>query len=318
VTKAKTSGMARDIIIAMDIMALFSKLNEHRRIASNLQLSLNIGPTPQHCSESNDVDRPKFIASTIVSSAVDHMLAQLTQVKPHPGLGVRKRVKVGPPKPKEDLMQDQDLRQRIIDELEFQPSINAANIGVAVEKGIATLTGHVASFAEKYDAEHAVRRVKGVRGIAEEIEVRYPNEKKTADDQIAARALSIIAWDTTIPADAVQVKVQKGWITLTGTVHWHFQKAAAEDAVRKLSGVVGVTNLIEVKAAVQADDVKKRIENALKRNAEIEAGGIQIKVTDNKVVLDGHVNSWHERTQVERAAWSVPGVTSVEDHLAIH
>ena len=174
-------------------------------------------------------------------------------------------------------MKDQDLRQRIIDELEFQPSINAANIGVAVENGIVTLSGHVASFAEKYDAEQAVRRVKGVRGIAEEIEVRYPNEKKTADDQIAARALNIIAWDTTIPDDAVRVKVQQGWITLTGRVHWHYQRAAAEDAVRKLSGVTGVTNFIEVRSPVKADDVKKRIESALKRHAEIEAGSIQVR-----------------------------------------
>jgi osmotically-inducible protein OsmY len=214
-------------------------------------------------------------------------------------------------------MNDQDLRQRIIDELEFQPSINAANIGIAVENGIATLTGHVASFAEKYDVEHAVRRVKGVRGIAEEVQVRYPNEKKTADDQIAARALNIIGWDTTIPDDAVQVKVQQGWITLNGAVHWHYQRAGAEDAVRKLSGVTGVTNLIEVRSPIKAEDVKNRIENALKRNAEVEAAGIQVKVTNNKVVLDGHVSSWHERTEAERAAWSVPGVTSVEDHLAI-
>ncbi len=215
-------------------------------------------------------------------------------------------------------MNDEDLRQRIIDELEFEPSLTATNIGVAVEKGIVTLSGHVANFAEKYAAEQAVRRVKGVRGIAEEIEVRYPDAKKTADDQIAQRAVAIIAWDTTIPDDAVQVKIQKGWVTLTGKLDWHYQRAAAEDAVRKLSGVVGVTNFIEVKPAVQGGDVKKRIENALKRNAEIEAGGIQIKVSDNKVVLDGHVHSWHERAAVERAAWSVPGVTSVDDRLSIN
>ena len=136
-------------------------------------------------------------------------------------------------------MSDISLRQDILDELEFEPSVNAAHIGVAVEKGVATLTGHVSSYAEKVAAEHAAQRVKGVRGIAEEIEVRYPDAKKTADDEIAKRALSIIGWDTTIPDDRLMVKVQNGWITLSGEVAWNYQRSGAEDAVRKLSGVFG-------------------------------------------------------------------------------
>lgn len=214
-------------------------------------------------------------------------------------------------------MNDLDLRQRVIDELEFEPSVNAANIGVGAENGIVTLTGHVASYAEKVAAERAAQRVKGVRGLAQEIEVRTPAGKRKADDEIAAQAVNIIAWDTTIPNEMVKVKVQSGWITLTGKVDWQYQKVAAEHAVRKLSGVVGVSNLIEIKAQVQASDVKTRIENALKRSAELEAGGIRVHVSDTKVVLDGRVHSWHERDVAKRAAWSVPGVAAVEDQLAI-
>ncbi len=214
-------------------------------------------------------------------------------------------------------MPNADLRQRIMDELEFEPSVNATHIGVAVEDGIVTLAGHVTSYAEKLAAEHAVQRIKHVRGIAQEIQVRYPSAKKTEDDQIATRALAIIAWDTTVPDDGLQVRVQKGWVTLTGKVDWYFQKAAAEDAVRKLSGVVGVTNLIEVTPQVHVADVKIRIESALKCIAELEASNIRVNVSGGKVTLEGKVKAWHERSVAERAAWAVPGVSVVEDHLAV-
>src|SRR5262245_46522214 len=137
-------------------------------------------------------------------------------------------------------MNDKSLRQLIIDELEFEPRIDAANIGVAVENGIVTLTGHVSSYMQKVTAERAVQRVRGVRGVAEEIEVRYAGDKKTADDQIARRALDIIAWDTLIPDGAIKVQVEKGWVTLTGQVDWHFQKDAATAAVKRLTGLIGV------------------------------------------------------------------------------
>lgn len=214
-------------------------------------------------------------------------------------------------------MKDTELRQNIIDELEFEPRVDAADIGVAVEDGIVTLSGHVASYAEKVAAEHTVQRVKGVRGIAEEIEVRYPDEKKTADDQIAKRAVDILAWNTSIPRDAVQVKVQKGWVTLSGKVNWHYQRLAAMDAVRKLSGVVGVSNLIEVKPRVHAADIKNSITQALRRSADVEASSVQVQVEENKVILSGRVHSWYERGAAERAAWSVPGVTAVSDNLVI-
>lgn len=217
----------------------------------------------------------------------------------------------------EGVMKDEELRQHIIDELSFEPSIDAANVGVAVEDGIVTLSGHVASFAEKVIAERATQRVKGVRGVAQEIEVRFSSAKRTADDQIAGRALDILAWDTTIPDGTIQVKVEKGWVTLSGKVDWHFQRLSAANAVRKLSGVTGITNLIDVTPKVNAADIKNSIETALKRSAEVEVKGIQVRVDGNKVELDGRVNSWHEREAAKRAAWAVPGVISVTDNLIV-
>jgi osmotically-inducible protein OsmY len=167
-------------------------------------------------------------------------------------------------------MQDTTLRQNILDELEFEPSIDAANIGVAVDDGIATLTGHVATYWEKTVAEDAVKRVKGVKGIAEEIEVRLAGTSVTADDQIAKRAIDALNWNVSIPRDKILVKVQKGWITLTGKLEWQYQKKAATEAVRWLVGVTGVSNLIEIMPRASVSDVKKRIEDALKRDAELE------------------------------------------------
>jgi osmotically-inducible protein OsmY len=215
-------------------------------------------------------------------------------------------------------MSDSSLRQDIIDELDFEPSIDAADIGVAVEDGVATLTGHVPTYAQKITVEDVVRRVKGVKGVAQQIEVRPFGTNRTADDEIAKRALSAISWNTAIPDDAVQVKVQEGWVTLTGKVEWQYQKTAAADAVRDLAGVVGVTNRIEIASRASAFDVKKRIEDALKRNAEIEAQAIRVNVLDGgKVTLDGKVHAWSERRAAERAAWSAPGVKVVDDRITI-
>lgn len=214
-------------------------------------------------------------------------------------------------------MNDLSLREYVLSELEFEPSVNAAHIGVVVENGVVTLTGHVGSYAEKLAAERVVQRVKGVRAIAQEIEVRFPSDKKTSDDEIAQRAINVINWDTTIPDEKVRIKVQDGWITLTGEVDWYFQRNSAETAVRKLSGVAGVVNSITVKPRVEARDVKHRIESALKRSAELEAGQIRVMVSGGRVTLEGKVNAWHERSVAERAAWAAPGVTSVEDHLAV-
>ena len=215
-------------------------------------------------------------------------------------------------------MSDLQLRQDIVDELEFEPSIDAAHLGAAVENGVVTLTGHVSSYAEKLAAVQAVRRVKGVRAIADEIEVRFLGDRKTADDQIAKRAIDILEWNATVPGSSVQITVRHGAVTLAGNVDWYYQRNAAEDNVRTLSGVTGVINNIVIKPRIQAQNVKSKIEDALKRNAEVEAKAIRVTVQDgNQVVLEGNVHSWDERYAVTTAAWSAQGVKSVENRLTI-
>ena len=214
-------------------------------------------------------------------------------------------------------MRDIQLRQEVLDELEFDPVIDAAHIGVTVDGGVVTLTGHVSSYAEKLAAEAAARRVRGVRAIAEEIEVRYPGHKQTSDDEIARRALSILRWDVFVPHEAIKLTVHKGLVTLAGEVQWYFQKHAAETAIRKLSGVTGVVNDITIKPTANVANIKGKIEDALKRHAEVEAKGIRVTVLNDEVTLDGKVDSWDERQAVISAAWSAPGVRSVEDNLTV-
>jgi osmotically-inducible protein OsmY len=218
---------------------------------------------------------------------------------------------------KEAHVSDLQVRQDILAELEFEPRVDAAHIGVAVQDGVATLTGHVASFVEKLAAEKAALRVRGVRAIAQEIEVRYPSDKKTADDEIAARALKVLRWSAVAPADCVVVKVQDGFVTLNGQVDWNYQRAAAEVEVRRLSGVLGVVNNITLKPQLQITDIKRKIEDSLKRSAEVEAKKISISVKEGVVGLDGNVHDWQERAAVERAVWSVAGVRQVEDRLRV-
>ena len=201
-------------------------------------------------------------------------------------------------------MSDEALRDRVRQALAFEPSIDDLHIDVTVENGVVMLNGYVETYAQKLAAEHTVQRVKGVRGIAQEIQVRTAAAKQLADDQVAARALNIIAWDSTVPDGKVQVTVQKGWVTLNGTVDWFYQRDAAERAVRKLSGVIGISNQIEVAPSARASDIKRRIEDALLRSAQLEARRVEVNVQDNKVTLNGCVNSWIERGAAERAAWS--------------
>jgi osmotically-inducible protein OsmY len=218
----------------------------------------------------------------------------------------------------EVVMGDLALRQDVLDELEFQPNVQAAHIGVAVDKAVVTLSGHVGSYPEKLAAVMATKRVKGVRAVADEIDVRYPDDRKSADDEIAQRIVDVLGWDVEIPPGAIQAVVRDGWVTLTGTVEWQFQRKAAESDVHKLSGVRGISNRIEIKPHVQSADVKKKIEEALRRHAEIEAASIRVMVEgDGKVVLEGKVDNWDERFAVENAAWSVPGVRDVVDRLTV-
>ena len=215
-------------------------------------------------------------------------------------------------------MTDQTTKQTVLDELSWEPSINAAHIGVTARDGVVTMTGHVASYAEKYAAERAAERVSGVKAIAQELEVRYPSSAENGDDDVAKRALQALAWDVFIPRDKVKIKVTKGVITLTGDLDWQYQKESAESVVRRLGGVTGVFNEIKIKPSVNAADVRDKIKAALVRNARIDADDITIATDGGKVTITGQVDSFYERSVAERTAWSAPGVTQVEDLLTVN
>jgi osmotically-inducible protein OsmY len=213
-------------------------------------------------------------------------------------------------------MSDKSLQQAVIDELEWEPSVNAAHIGVAVNNGVVTLSGHVGAYTEKVAAERAAGRVVGVKAIAEELQVRYPFD--TPDDSdIAKSAVHSLAWDIEVPNKNIEVKVEKGWVTLSGAVDWHFQSSAAEADVRRLRGVIGVTNNIKIKPVVEASNIHAKIAAALARNAAIDSDDIHVTTNGGKVTLNGSVDSWNARTVAESTAWSAPGVTKVEDLLTV-
>lgn len=212
---------------------------------------------------------------------------------------------------------DSQLQHDVMAELEWEPAVDHADIGVAVTDGVVTLSGYVKNFTEKLAAEKAVRRVAGVRAIAEEIKVRLASDRKMADHEIAKRILDMIAWTVSIPAETVKVKVEHGWVTLSGTVDWFFQSNEARKAAGRVSGVVGVTNLIDVKQLPARADVKDRIVSAFKRQADLDAAAVTVTTDGGTVKLSGNVHAWNERGIAERAAWSAPGVTKVEDHLTV-
>jgi osmotically-inducible protein OsmY len=215
-------------------------------------------------------------------------------------------------------MTDQNMKQTVLDELNWEPSINAAHIGVTARDGVVTMTGHVASYAEKCAAERAVERVSGIKAVALELEVRYPFSDSNGDEDIAKRALQALSWDVFIPRDKVKIKVTKGHVTLTGDLDWQYQKGAAESVIRRLSGVTGVANEIKIKPSVKAGDVRDKIKAAFVRNAQIDADDITIATDGSKVTLSGNVDSFHERNIAQNTAWSAPGVTQVEDLLTVN
>ena len=215
--------------------------------------------------------------------------------------------------------QDIHLRKDVLEELEWDPSIDARSIGVAVEDGIVALTGHVESYAAKTTAERIVKRVHGVTGVANDVEVKLASGAARDDVDIARSAVKALEWNVSVPRNRVKVAVTKGWVTLDGNVEWYYQKRAAEDAIVVLAGVRGVTNGITVASRqVRVEDVKGKIEAALKRNAEIDAKKITVQASDGKVTLTGTVRSWIERQDAVSAAWSAPGVMNVVDQIRIH
>jgi osmotically-inducible protein OsmY len=212
---------------------------------------------------------------------------------------------------------NRDLQDNVQNALGWEPSIDANDIGVSVDEGVVTLRGVVRTFAEKAAAERVTLRVYGVKGVANDIEVRLAPTGQRTDTEIAQAAVTALRWSTMVPKDAVTVSVSSGWLTLKGTVDWQYQTDAAARILRDLVGVRGVTNDILLKPHAKAGDVQGKIEAAFKRSAEIDARRIKVTVFDGKVTLDGNVHSWAEREEARRAAWAAPGVSTVDDRLAV-
>ena len=214
-------------------------------------------------------------------------------------------------------MTDKELKRHIEDALNWEPSFDAADIGVSVDNGVVTLRGDVATYAAKSTAERVTLGVYGVKAVANDMDVRLPGEYQRTDSDIAQAAVNALQWNTVVPADRLTVAVSNGWITLKGNVDWQYQKDAAARAVRDLTGVLGVNNHVSVQPHVRVAEVQDKIEAAFKRSAEIDARRVAVTAQNGKVILTGNVRSWAERREAERAAWAAPGVTQVDDRLSI-
>jgi osmotically-inducible protein OsmY len=212
---------------------------------------------------------------------------------------------------------DEQLQRDLFEEMRWDPQVQDAEIGVAVKDGVITLSGSVNTYAQKLAVERLTERVGGVLAVADDLEVRPPGWTRRTDAEIAHAAVSTLAWDTEVPDETITVSVDRGWITLSGSVPWKFQSDCAERSVRFLSGVIGVNNKIEVAPVASASEVRAKIEQALRRSAELDAKRITVEASEGKVTLTGTVRSWSERRDAERAAWSAPGVKHVEDCILV-
>jgi len=214
-------------------------------------------------------------------------------------------------------MTDKDLKQQLQNALDYDPVVDASDIGVAVDEGVVTLRGNVASYTEKIAAERVALRLYGVKAVANDLVVRLVSDYQRTDTEIAQAVVNALKWHTSVPDDRVSITVKDGWIAFAGTLDWQYQKDAAARAVRDLAGVKGVTNEIRVQARVKTIDVRDKIEAAFKRSAEIDARRINVTAQDGTIILSGNVHSWAERQEAERAAWAAPGVSLVEDRLTV-
>lgn len=210
-----------------------------------------------------------------------------------------------------------ELQRDVIAELTYEPAIDPGQIGVIARSGIVTLTGTVRNYAEKLEAAEAAERVQGVRAVIDEMHVSLPCIQHRADEDLAQAVLNTLKWDTRVPDENIKFKVNHGWVTLTGTVDYKHQQVLTEDAIRNLTGVRGITNLIEVKPQVVASDIKHRIEESLRRSAQVHEQPITVELDGSRVILHGTVHSRAEHHEAHRIAWSAPGVSEVEDHLTV-
>ena len=214
-------------------------------------------------------------------------------------------------------MLDTDLKHHVENALEWEPSLDAKDIGVSADQGVVTLRGNVPSYSQKLAAERVALRVYGVKAVANDLVVHLANSYQRTDTEIAQAALAALKWHTVVPDDRVTLTVKDAWITLAGTLDWEYQKDAAARAVHDLTGVKGVTNDIRVQPHVKTTDVRDKIEAAFRRSAEIDARRVNVTAQDGKVILSGNVRSWAERQEAEHAAWAAPGVSQVDDRLTI-